>query len=168
MITICASDPPRAPPSPPGSPRNLYDSRLAFVVWADEQLRVFVDQFTRQLANCKNLGTVAECVEAALKECEKVILLTDVRHIAMATSTVSSQLCVAGLDFTYTMHKLMLESLADSINESRDRLIEACRLKAAVRSGRSSRVWCIETVSKSISFRRRRGSQWIFAPTRNC
>ncbi|XP_065833602.1 exocyst complex component 8-like [Oscarella lobularis] len=87
------------------------DSSSAFVVWADEQLRVFVDQFTRQLANCKNLGTVAECVEAALKECEK--------------------LCVAGLDFTYTMHKLMLESLADSINESRDRLIEACRLKAA-------------------------------------
>jgi hypothetical protein len=82
----------------------------AFVVWAEEQLLGFVGQLTRQLANTKGLSVVTECVEIAKQHCVK--------------------LCDVGLDFGYTLHKMLLESISECINESRDQLIEANRHRA--------------------------------------
>ncbi|XP_062502954.1 exocyst complex component 8-like isoform X2 [Corticium candelabrum] len=91
--------------------KDDVNSSSAFVVWAEEQLQGFVGQLTSQLANKKGLSTVAECVEIAKQRCAK--------------------LCDVGLDFGYTMHKMLLESIVECINESRDQLVEANRHRAS-------------------------------------
>lgn len=53
-------------------------------------------------------------------------------QITVCNCGVGVQLCDVGIDFGYTLHKMLLESIAECVNESRDQLVEANRHRATV------------------------------------
>eukprot|EP00058_Branchiostoma_floridae_P005069 XP_002590557.1 hypothetical protein BRAFLDRAFT_124535 [Branchiostoma floridae] len=80
----------------------------AFVVWAKSELETFVGMFARQVFSSKiSLSMVAECVEMAQHNCDK--------------------LCEIGLDLTFALHSLLVKDVRRAMHDGRDQIVEAVR-----------------------------------------
>ncbi|XP_033104585.1 exocyst complex component 8-like [Anneissia japonica] len=80
----------------------------AFVVWANAELKGYVNHFSRQaLAKQTNLSVVAECVIIARTYCSK--------------------LSAIGLDLLFALNGLLVKGIRDALYYNKDQLIEAAR-----------------------------------------
>ncbi|XP_071945087.1 exocyst complex component 8-like [Antedon mediterranea] len=80
----------------------------AFVVWANAELKGYVNHFSRQaLSKQTNLSVVAECVTIARTYCSK--------------------LSAIGLDLSFALNSLLVKGIRDAMYYNKDQLIEAAR-----------------------------------------
>jgi hypothetical protein len=91
---------------------NHKSCSSSFVVWAHTELSRFSTNFSRQVFTPQvALSTIAECIILARTHCEK---LTEI-----------------GLDLTFSLLTLLQPDLHRAVQEAREKLIEAIKLRAA-------------------------------------
>ncbi|KAB7497196.1 Exocyst complex component 8, partial [Armadillidium nasatum] len=83
----------------------------AFVVWAQEEINLFAQIFSRHVFTTQtSITTVAECINCADKHCQQ---LSDI-----------------GLELSFMLHSLLLKDVEKWIKDGRDKMVEAVKLRA--------------------------------------
>ena len=92
--------------------QDHYGCMSAFVVWAKEELEMFVNTFNRHVFGGKStLTVISECVQTARQHCDE-------------------QLCSIGFDIAFVFEDAITPELERVVQESRDHIIEGIKYRS--------------------------------------